>query len=495
MARPNVVLIVADDLGIGDLASFNGGLTRTPHLDRLRQEGVTLSQHYSASPLCAPARAALMTGRYPHRTGVVDTLAVGGLIRLNPQEITVADRLKAQGYATGIFGKWHLGVGFKGCQPHERGFEEAMVFDPSMDYWGYSLNWNGRLENGEGIYLTDKIAEESCSFVRRHAQEPFFLYCAHFAPHQGRYGLQPPPPETGQQFHAPAACVEHYLDRGLSVSHAQIYGMVDRLDEGVGRLLETIDDLGLRENTLVIFVSDNGAQPVNRRPHGDEVLDRYNLGLRGYKGLVYDGGIRVPSIMRWPDGGLNGGTSCHDMSHFVDWLPTILEAAGGSARADGDGASILPVLRGEDVDESATRFWQFSRYLPLPEHNAAVRRGHWKLLRPPVPAINQWSRDDLIMHERLETEPGKFELSEVLACQGILSTIPEAEKSMLFNLAVDPGETKDLAEECPELRADLENQLRGWYEEVEWERRQIYHQKGLRAPGESLFELRAESLP
>ncbi len=421
----------------------------------------------------------------------MDTLCPGGLNRLSPAERTLADTLRSAGYTTGIFGKWHLGIAFQGCQPHERGFDQSMVFDPSIDYWGYSLNWDGQLQPGDGSYLTDKIATESTAFVRRHAAEPFFLYCAHFAPHQSRFGLQPPPPEIGQPYHAPREYVQRHLDRGLEEKLAQIYGMVDRLDVGVGQLLDELDRQGLTENTIVVFTSDNGAQPVTRRPDGCEMLDRFNCGMRGYKDLVYDGGLRVPAVVRWP-AEIQGLRQVHRMAHFVDWMPTLLDAAAVKpvdAAPPLDGCSLLPLLRGEDVPAAGARFWQFSRYVPTPAFNAAARRDQWKLVRAPVPENRKWNQQDLRIHNDMESRAGHYALADTPSPDRLPDDLPEPGPSLLFNLAADPGETTNVAERHPEIISRLDSELSAWFEEVEWERREIYHHDGLHAPGETLVKV------
>jgi arylsulfatase A len=182
--RPNIVLILADDLGYGDLGGYNGGLSQTPALDALATEGLCLSQHYSASPVCAPARASLLTGRYPHRTGAIDTLEMRGLDRLALRETTIADLVRRAGYATGLVGKWHNGALDARYHPNRRGFDEFAGFSGGWQpYFNWRLDRNGTETRTDGRYLTDVFTDEAVDFIRRHAREPFFLYLAYSAPH------------------------------------------------------------------------------------------------------------------------------------------------------------------------------------------------------------------------------------------------------------------------------------------------------------------------
>ena len=183
-SRPNIVVVVADDMGYGDLGLFNDGRSSTPHLNALAEEGVCLTQHYSASPVCAPARAGLLTGRYPHRTGAIDTLHGRGLDRIALSELTVADLFRSTGYRTGLIGKWHNGALDPRYHPNARGFDEFAGFSGgASDYYAYTLDLNGTEVEGDGRYLTDVLTEHALAFLRRHAHKPFFLVVAYNAPH------------------------------------------------------------------------------------------------------------------------------------------------------------------------------------------------------------------------------------------------------------------------------------------------------------------------
>ena len=367
--RPNILFILVDDMGYGDFSAFNGGLSQTPTLDALLQESVCLSQQYTASPVCNPSRACLLTGRYPHRTGSIDTLEYRGLERLALRERTLADMLKTAGYTTGLVGKWHLGAFDPRYKPGRRGFDETVCFRGGMhDYYDWRLEYGeDRVERGDGRYLTDLWVEEAVGFLERHHRDgPFFLHVTFNAPHTP---LQAPEEELAPFANNPA----------LTPAVKTLYGMIRRMDSGVGRILETLDRLGLRENTLVFFTSDNGPQFGG---DGDQSTTRFNCGLNGAKGTVYEGGIRVPMLVRWP-GGLPAGVVSHEMAHFSDWLPTILSLAGLHLPADNlpiDGIDITPILRQEQGRLDSRRFWQWNRYTPVAECNAAMRDGDWKLV-------------------------------------------------------------------------------------------------------------------
>ena len=356
--HPNVILILADDLGYGDVGAFGNPVVRTPNLDRLRAEGAALVQHYSASPLCAPARAALLTGRYSHRTGAVDVPSNRGLDRISPHESTIADEFQAQGYATGMVGKWHNGLHDLRHHPNARGFREFVGFlNGGMDYYQWVLDRNGTPEPFDGRHLTDALTDEALGFVRRHAHVPFFLYLAYNAPHA--------------PLQAPEPMVAHYRRHGgLTEEVCRLYAMVEQMDAGIGRLLDALGHLKLAESTIVLFTSDNG--PWLRGPHA-----RFNGPFRGGKGEVYEGGIRVPAILRWP-GEVSPGATFDGFLHFCDWLPTLLDCAGLRRRGELplDGVSRRrPLVSGRSWDAPGPRFWQRNRYEPAERCNAAVRDG------------------------------------------------------------------------------------------------------------------------
>ncbi len=402
---PNVILILADDLALGDLASLNHGRTRTPHLDRLIASGVWFDRATSASAVCAPARAALLTGRYPHRTGVVSLTmrTEPELTRLHRDETTLGDLFAARGYRTGLVGKWHVGLGDE-WHPRRRGFAEVACFvgDENIKrYDHFSLEIDGALRRFEGRYLTDELSDRAIDFVRRHRAAPFFLHLAHYAPHR--------------PLGAPADLVKTYTDRGFPENTATVYAMVEILDRGIGALLATLDELGLRERTLVIFASDNGPDPLAGA--------RFNHDRRGAKYDVFEGGIRVPLVFSWP-GTLAPGRSDFP-AHFTDLLPTLADICGlGRPALPLDGVSFAAHLRGASAPPAPLRFWQWNRAVPNYTHNLAMRDGDWKFVRPPV-TRNKPTGD---------------------------STVSPA----LYHLPSDPGESTDVAAHHPGRVARLQ---------------------------------------
>ena len=417
---PNVILILADDMALGDLSRLNGGLSRTPRLDQLVGESVWFSRAYSASPVCAPARAALLTGRYPHRTGVV-TLhpeRYPELTRLYLDEVTMADLFDANGYTTGMVGKWHTGLGEE-YHPLKRGFQEfvgaTFMAEQVPSYFHYTLDVQGTPQAYEGTYLTDEFTRRAIAFVRRHQDEPFFLHLAHYAPHR--------------PLEAPQDVIDTYLQRGLNENTATIYAMIEIMDRGIGDLLDELEALDLHENTIVIFASDNGPDPLTGT--------RFNHDLRGAKYTAYEGGIRVPLMVRWPEQLRPGAREA--VIHFTDILPTLIDLCDLEAPTlQLDGVSLAGVLQGTDSTASPRRFWQWNRGVPHYTHNAAVREGNWKLVRP-----------------------------------FITRALPEGESTArpaLFDLSQDPAEEHDLSHEHPELYERLGAALREWSEGVERDR-------------------------
>lgn len=457
MSKPNIILIVADDMGYGDFGVFNTGHARTPVLDSLVAQGVCLTQHYSASAVCAPARAALLTGRYPHRTGAIDTLEGRGLDRLALRETTLADLLKAGGYATGLVGKWHNGALDPRYHPNRRGFDEFAGFRGGwQDYYQWRLDYNGTYRPADGRYLTDVFTDEAVQFVERHQNEAFFLHLAYNAPH---FPLQ-----------APAVDIHPYAETGQYTSAVStIYAMNEHMNAGVGRLLETLDRLSLAENTIVIFTSDNGPQMSGT---GEMNTTRFNCQFNGAKGNVYEGGIRVPLIIRWPDG-LTGGRYADSMVHYTDWLPTLLAAAGLEI-PEGlklDGHNVLPVLQGESHRISPVRFWQWNRYTPLITCNAAMRDGDWKLVRPAIREAMVVSDEDLRIDHALKYQPDS--ITDITHSSEPVRNVPSPPPSQLYNLADDPHEKHDVAAEEPLRVNRMVEALEHWFQDVETERRMI----------------------
>ncbi len=443
---PNVILIVADDLGYGDLGCYGNPIIRTPHVDRLADQGVLLTQHYSASPKCAPARAALLTGRYNHRTGAVDVPSNRGLDRISLDETTLAEAMKAAGYATGMVGKWHNGAHDMRYHPNARGFDEFVGFlNGGMDYYRWVLDYNGKPKPSDGRYLTDVLTEESIGFIRRHRAEPFFLHVAYNAPHS--------------PLQAPSQLIERYRQTGkLNRTVSTIYAMIEQMDTGVGRIVSLLDELELGENTVVIFTSDNGPHMGGNR--------RYNGPFSGQKGDSLEGGIRVPAVVRWP-ARLPKGVRLDRLVHFVDWFPTLLSLTGkpGSPDPPPDVRNILPLLLGNALEPAPQRlwYWQHNRYTPLSRCNAAIRDGKWKLYWPPIPGS--------MAKDPVDTPPYIEALTHAHRLMPVDTTLPRrklprAEPPRLFDLQADPAEKNDLAAQYPDRVLQMQRQWDAWFDRV-----------------------------
>jgi len=454
--RPNVVFILADDMGYGDFGAFNP-VAKTPALDGLMREGLSLTQHYSASCVCTPARAGFMTGRYPHRTGAIDMRIWRALDRISLRERTIGDWFRRCGYATGLIGKWHNGCFGEAYHPNARGFDEFVGFRNGLSpYFDWRLDRNGAPVPTDGRYLTDVFTDEAVQFLRRHREEPFFLFLAYNAPHH--------------PLEAPTDEIEAFRDASdLNEAVRTLYAMVRHMDRGVATVLEELDRLGLAEDTLLVFTSDNGPQFGGQ---GERCTDRFNCGFAGSKGVVLEGGIRVPGIVRWPGGGLTGGRRHDGFAHFLDWLPTLVAAAGGGPEAELplDGNNIMPELRGEAPVADPRRFWQWNRYTPLASCNAAMRDGQYKLVRPAIreamrsdPQEMEWDRESIL-------DPDRF--TEVYAEPEPPRDVPPPPPPQLYDLEADPNEEHDLAASDPERVQRMSAEIDAWFESVEADRRE-----------------------
>jgi arylsulfatase A-like enzyme len=372
-ARPNIVCILADDLGYGDLSCYGAEDLRTPHLDRLATHGLRFTNFYANCPVCSPTRAALLTGRYP------DLVGVPGVIRTHPENnwgwlapdaVMLPQALQPAGYETAIVGKWHLGLE----PPHtplDRGFDvfHGFLGDMMDDYYNHrrhGINYmrRDRREIDPEGHATDLFTQWACDYLRsRSRREPFFLYLAYNAPHTP---IQPP---------------QEWLARvqqrrpGIGERRAKLVALIEHMDAGIGRVLETLDETGLAANTLVVFTSDNGGQ-VN--------VGANNGPLRDGKGSVYEGGLKVPAIFAWP-GHVAEGTETGTLALTMDIFATLLEAAGVPADPERmDGRSFLPTLLGR-AQPPLREFWFFRRREGGLQFGGktieAVRRGEWKLLQ------------------------------------------------------------------------------------------------------------------
>jgi arylsulfatase A len=445
--RPNVVLIVADDLGYRELGCFGQEKIRTPRLDTLAREGMRLTRHYAGNAVCAPSRCVLMTGRHPGHATVRDNKSTPpeGQYPIADAEQTIAELLRAAGFATGGFGKWGLGGPGSEGEPLRQGFDRFFGYNCQAHAHSYypSYLWDddrriglandppvpGHAGLAEGAdpddprsydafkgddYAPDRIHHAAIEFLRDNAERPFFVYYPSTIPHVA--------------LHVPDAELTPYLEAGWTdppftrssggytphfTPRAAYAAMISRLDREVGGILDTLDDLGVADETLVIFTSDNGST------HLAEEVDVAFFGsvgnLRGLKGSLYDGGIRVPTIVRWP-GHVPPGSESHVLSGHEDWLPTILDAVGlrDATPDDIDGISLRPVLEGRTLPDRAFLYREFAGY----GGQQCVFAGRWKAVR-----------------QKLSQGPAATEL---------------------YDLAADPSESHDLAETHPEVVARLE---------------------------------------
>ena len=393
--RPNIIYILADDLGYGDLGCYGQKDIRTPNLDRMAHEGILFTQHYSGSTVCAPSRSSLMTGLHTGHTPVRGNKEYQpeGQHPLPAEAATVAEILKKAGYKTGAFGKWGLGYPGSEGDPNNQGFDEFYGYNCQRiahNYYPYFLRYNDRkimLTGNEGRktgqYAPDLIQEQTLKFIEANKDRPFFLFVPHIIPHaellvpddeivRSYRGKFPEKPYEGID-DGPGYKTGGY--GSVETPRANFAAMVTRLDRHVGEILGKLRELGLDENTLVIFTSDNG-------PHGEGGADpeffNSSGGLRGMKRALYEGGIRVPMIARWP-GKIKAGSESGHVSAFWDFLPSCCELAGVKGPEGIDGISFVPTLLGQNNRQKKHEYlyWEFHEQ----GKRQAVRFGDWKGVR------------------------------------------------------------------------------------------------------------------
>jgi len=391
--KPNIVYILADDLGYAEVGCYGQEKIRTPNIDKLASEGMRFTQHYSGNPVCAPSRCALMTGLHTGHTQVRGNKQVGGTEGwklgstiggqwpIRADTVTVAKILKEAGYATGAFGKWGLGRAGTPGDPNKQGFDhfygyicqrQAHTYYPNHLWRDGKVEWIEANRGGEEqVYSHDLIAAEALKFIKANKGRPFFLYVPFTIPHVALQvpqdslaeykGKWPDPPYTGDKGYFP-----HPNPRACYA------GMVTRMDRDVGRIISLLKDLALEDNTLVIFTSDNGP---TFNGGSDSAFFESAKPLRGLKGSVYEGGIRVPYIARWP-GRIRAGSTSDHISAFWDFLPTCCELIGEDPPADIDGISMLPAFFGQRQKQKKHKYlyWEL-------RGQQAVRMGKWKALR------------------------------------------------------------------------------------------------------------------
>ena len=487
--KPNVVFFLVDDLGWTDVGTFGSSFYDTPHIDQFATEGVKFTSAYAACHVCSPTRSSILTGKYPARNNMTDwipgrrdfpfqkLLNVYSGQHLPYEETTLAETLRGHGYATAAVGKWHLGSA--PSTPDKHGFDWHIPRNwsrgaPNRTFYA-PYNLEGLEDVPEGEYLTDRLTDEALGFINDNKDGPFFLYFAHFAVHDpidGRLDLvdkyeekliaDPPPmvepfilegnPDRREKLS------QEYIDRAISdpafaeygvlpehtvkikqrQDNTHFAGMVEAVDQSFGRLLERLEELGIDDNTIVIFFADNGGMagmnvgnPI--RTVTEEQLDRAFstsvLPLRGAKGWLYEGGIRVPCIVKWPGQGLEGAVSDEPIIS-TDFYPSILEMAGLPLveKQHRDGVSITPLLKGEKSLSRDAIYWHFPHYS---NHG----------MQPPAGAIRS----------------GSYKLLEYF----------ENNTVQLFNLDKDLGENYDLSESEPEKVKELTSMLQSWRKSVD----------------------------
>jgi len=372
--RPNVVLVITDDQGYGDLGCTGNPWLRTPSLDAFHAESVRCAD-FHVSALCTPTRGALMTGRRPVRNGAWATCWGRSILRKT--EVTMAEVFARNGYRTGMFGKWHLGDNYP-YRPQDRGFQTVVAHKgggvgQTPDFWGNNYFGDTYFHNGEPRahegYCTDVWFEQASRFIESARGGPFFAYVATNAPHH--------PYLVADRYKAP-------YERVAEIPEPAFYGMIANIDENFGRLVRQLDHWGLSENTILIFMTDNGSSGGCRLDPEGFVTAGFNAGMRGMKGSYYDGGHRVPFFARWPAGGVGGGRDVAEMALHVDLLPTLIELCGLEAPpVQFDGTSLAALLRGEveTLPGDRAHFVQHRQSTDPPAkwHNAVMTR-RWRLV-------------------------------------------------------------------------------------------------------------------
>ncbi len=421
---PNVIIILTDDQGSVDAGCYGATDLRTPSIDALARTGVRFQQFYAAAPVCSPSRAGLHTGRYPIRAGVPGNVSSArGKAGMPTTQVTLAEVFRENGYATAHVGKWHLGYS-EATIPNGQGFTYSFGhMGGCIDNYSHYFYWNGPnrhdlWQNGvevqrPGRYFPDLMVEEATQFIETHRDQPFFLYFAMNTPH---YPYQGSP-----------LWLEYYKD--LPYPRNLYAAFVSTLDQRIGALVRCVDELGLSEETIIVFQSDHGHSTELRAHQGGGSAGPY----RGAKFSLFEGGIRVPAIIRWP-GHLPEDEVRDQLAHGTDWFPTLLELAGISANSfDLDGMSLVPLLQNpEAASPERVTHWQVGEG---EKAQWAVRRGQWKLIGNPRDTSNPGLQHEL---------GGRF----------------------LADLEADVSESKNLVQQHPELVQELERLHQNWIESL-----------------------------
>jgi len=406
--RPNVILVITDDQGYGDIASHGNPVIQTPNLDKLHSRSIRLT-NFHVSPTCSPSRASLMTGRYCNRTGVWHTIMGRSLLRQD--EVTMADVFSESGYRTAIFGKWHLGDNYP-FRPQDRGFHETLVhgggaIGNSPDFWGNdyfddTYFRNGQPEKFEG-YCTDIWFNEAIKFIGKNRNQPFFCYLSTNAAHW--------PFLVAEEYS------NYYKEKGLKAPRPEFYGMITNIDENMGRLLQKLKELKLSDNTILIFMTDNGTQLRGRE-------EELNAGMRGIKGSEYDGGHRVPCFIHWPGGGIKGGREINKITAHIDLMPTLINLCD-LKQPEGvrfDGLNLVPLLK---------------------------NRG------------SNWPDRILVTDSQRVDHPIKWRRSATMTDQWRLINGEE-----LYDMKVDPGQKYNVSSEHPDIVKKLRQGYEDWWTDI-----------------------------
>lgn len=439
--KPNFLIILCDDLGYGDLACYGNKVIRTPNLDQLAAQGMKLTDCYSSAPVCSPSRTGLLTGRTPNRVGVYDWIPDGHPMHMGRNEITVAALLKKAGYDTCHVGKWH-------CNGKFNSPEQPQPGDMGFDYWFSTQNnalpthHNPKnfVRNGKAVgeiegYSCQIVAAEGIQWLKSRTDKakPFFLHVCFHEPHE--------------QVESPPDLVATY-PTARNHDEAEYFANVTNMDREVGRLMKTLDELGLADNTLVLFTSDNGPETLLRYPSA-----RHSYGspgpLRGMKLHIYEGGIRIPGIIRWP-GHTTAGQVSSEPVCSTDILPTFCAMAGVAVPKDRplDGTSFLPIFKGQPIKRTTPLFWDYYRALSTPK--VAMREGDWKI-------VALWDGPEKPIGGNVN--PGSMKLIKTAKLTSF----------ELYNLREDLGEQHNLAASEPERLKKMSKKLVKKYVEVQKE--------------------------
>lgn len=440
--RPNVVVIMVDDQALGDLSCMGNTALRTPNIDRLAESGVAFSSYYGC-PLCSPARSSLLTGRYHYRTGVVDTST--GLSMMRPDEVNLAEVLGANGYRTFISSKWHLGDNYP-LRPMDRGFQESLIAKdaivagianpPNNSLFSPILYHNEQPVQTDG-YITDIAFNAAFKFMEATRDQPYFLYL------------------STNVVHKPLQVARHYSEpfkaKGLDDYTATLYGEMVNLDENVGRLQAKLTQLGDTDDTIILYTVDNG--PIGERGvgYGPDGASRYNLGLRGGKGTIWEGGIKLPLFVAWPSR-LSSGKKCEQIASHIDVFPTVLEMCGVATPPERrlDGRSLLPVMEGRAANwPERTLFFQQSR----PD------RGKRRYLDEPRLFANCAARGQKYKAVMTAEVPGGPYFEQFLQPVDFNST-------RLYDIENDPGENTDISKAHPDIVRKLRGEYEAWFLDV-----------------------------